>query len=156
MQAVAGHQSWEFAKAALVDLDSSSIFMLLVFLLLWFVLNKTFLQPMLQVLDKRHALTDGAREEANRAVKEAEQRIAEYESQVGEARRNSVAEQKKLRIESLARERELLAAVRKEADAQIAAGIGDLQDSAASIESEFKAQSAALGQKIVARVMGAA
>ena len=157
-EALAGQAQIELtmSKAALVDLDWSTAFMMVVFLLFWLILNKIFVQPMLTVLEKRHDLTDGARESADKAVKSAESKISEYESQVGEARRKGVAEQKQLRAEGLARERKELTEVRAEAEQKLAAGVVELQESAAAIEKDLEAQAQVLGQKILSRVVGGA
>jgi F-type H+-transporting ATPase subunit b len=154
IDALVGPQQLELNKAALVDLDWSSAFMLVLFLLFWAILNKILIQPMLSVLDRRHQLTDGARNDANRAVTSAEAKIAEYEARVGEARRKAVAEQKLLRTEGQARDREVLAEVRAESEQQIAAGVLELQESANAIDNELQAHAQTLGQKIVGRIMG--
>lgn len=151
-----GYGELALTKAALVDLDMSMLFVAGLFLVFYFVLNRVFVQPMLVMFDERHALTGGARDEANSAVQSAEERIQKYEEQVGEARRTAVAEQKRLKAEGMAREREILSAVRKESDAQIESGVAELQAQAASAEAEIKSTAQSLGDSIVKRVMGGA
>jgi len=151
-----GYGELALTKAALVDLDMSMFFVAGLFLVFYFVLNRVFIQPMLAMFDQRHALTGGAREEANSAVESAEERIERYEAQVGEARRTAVAEQKRLKEEGKARERDILTAVRKESDAQIEAGVAELQAQAEKAESEIKETARSLGDSIATRVMGGA
>ncbi len=143
-------------RAGLVDIDASIFFMLVLFLVLFALLNKILLQPMLDMFDKRHALTDGAREDAAKAVTDAEARIAEYTSKVGEARREAVNETKRIRAKAAADERTLLDGVRKETQAEIDNGIADLQAQAATVEKELEQTSANLGKKISSTILGGA
>lgn len=156
LEEYSGYGELALTKAALVDLDASMFFVAGLFLVFFFVLNRVFIQPMLAMFDQRHALTGGAREEANTAVQSAEERIERYEEQVGEARRTAVAEQKRLKAEGVARERDILDAVRKESEAQIEAGVAELQAQAATAEAEIKTTAQSLGESIAKRVMGGA
>jgi len=149
-------QQVQVVGAGLVDLDFSSVFMLALFLLLFHLLNKTLFQPMLDMFEKRHALTDGARDAANKAVERAEARIAEYEERVGEARRDAMAETKRLRAEGTAAEREMLSGVRGEADEQVEKGLAELNTTAAAAEKELEQSAQELGAKIATQVLGGA
>lgn len=140
--------------AGLVDLDASMIVMFALFTVLYFILNKRVFQPMLDMFDKRHDLTAGARDAAELAVSQAEGRIAEYETKVGEARRNAIAETKRMRAEGLARASEVMAEVRKEEDAQLAAAVADLQSQAAAANDELERTASDMGTRIAGRVLG--
>ena len=144
------------AKAALVDLDMSMLFMLGLFLLLFIILNYTFMQPMLKVFDQRHALTDGAREAAATAVKRAEEKMTTYETRLQDTRRDAVAKHKELRLEGLAREREMLDGVRKETDTEVARGMADLETTRKQAEVTLEGVSRDLGERIVKRILGGA
>ncbi len=143
-------------KAGLVDLDFSSVFMLGLFLVLFHLLNKTLFQPMLDMFDKRHALTDGARDAANSAVAAAESRITEYEERVAGARREAIAETKRLRSEGLAAEREMLQGVRQEANEQVDKGITELNAAVVTAQTELDQNAQELGKQIAAQVLGGA
>ncbi|MFT7621811.1 MAG: F-type H+-transporting ATPase subunit b [Myxococcota bacterium] len=143
-------------QAALIDLDSSMFFMLALFLVLFALMNKMLFQPMLDMFDKRHALTDGAREEAASAVEQAKSRIEEYESKVAGARREAITETKRIRAEASKDERALLDGVRKETNAQVDKGIGELQAQAAEVETQLEATAADLGKRIAGQVLGGA
>ncbi len=147
---------WEITRGALVDLDLSLVAVTALFLLLFYILNRTFLQPMLKVFDERHALTDGAREEAGKAVQSAEERIERCQWEVGKAGRKAVAEQKRLRSEGLARERDVLDRVKKESDEQVSAGVASLQEQAAQAENELQKKAETLAAQITSRVVGRA
>lgn len=147
-------QQTPITKAGLVDLDASYFVMLGLFLSLFYLLNKGFLGSLLQMFERRHALTDGAREAAADAVKRAEARIAEYEARVGETRREASNAQKRLRSEAVSSQQELIAAVRSETEGDVARGVEELQASARASEPDLNMQAAELGRQIAARVLG--
>ena len=140
--------------AALIDLDFSSVFVAALFLLLLFLLNGRFMQPMLDVFDKRHALTDGAKQAAREALAAAESRIEEYEARVGETRRAAVARQKALRDEGIAREKEMLDGVRQDIDGEVDAGLADLRKTADEARAGLRARADELGRLVARKVMG--
>jgi F0F1-type ATP synthase membrane subunit b/b' len=143
-------------KAALVDLDATSVVILVLFLVLFFILDKLLHQPMLNMFEERHGLTDGAKEEARQAVSDAEKKFESYKSRLADSRRDALAQQQKLRDEGLAQEREILDEVRMQADKQIEEGISDLQSQAASIEQELQEAASSLGERISTLLLGGA
>jgi len=147
-------QIQSITKAALVDLDATSIGVAVLFLLLFFILNKLLHQPMLTMFEKRHGLTDGARADAKDAVGKAEEQMLTYEERLTETRREALAEQKALREEGRARERETIKEVRAQADAEIAQGIEELNKQAAVIGAELEKAAKDLGGQIALRVTG--
>ena len=140
--------------AGLVDLDNSFVFMLALFLVLFAILNKTFLQPMLKMFDQRHALTQGAQEEAARSVADAETKIAEYTSRVGEARRTAQLEQKALRTDALEAARTLLDGVRAEEEAKLDTAIEQLNQTADKARTDLEASAQHLGKQVATRLLG--
>ena len=142
-------------KASLVDLDATSIVVLVLFLVLFFILDKLLHQPMLNMFEERHNLTGGAQEEARQAVTEAEKKFESYQSRLADSRRDALSQQQKLRDEGLARGREILTEVRLQADKEIEEGISDLQSQAASIERELKEAASSLGESISISLLGA-
>lgn len=141
-------------RAGLVDLDLSMVFMLGLFLLVFFLLNRILLQPMLDMFDQRHALTGGTREEADKAVADAETRIAEYETRVGQARREAIMETKRIRSEAALAERAMLDGVREETNAQVDQGIQELQVQAAEADSQLETAANDLGKQIASHLLG--
>ena len=144
------------SPAGLVDLDASLFFELGLFLLLMVLLNKRLAQPMLEMFDKRHELTGGARDAAKEAVEKAESRIAKYEEKVGAARKQALAETKRIRTEGSVQERELLEAVRAEVGQEVDKGLSDLQSAAAAADTDLQKSATELGERFAARVLGGA
>ncbi len=149
-------QIYSVTKAALVDLDATSVAVLVLFLVLFFVLNKMLHQPMLAMFEKRHSLTDGARADAKEAVGKAEGQMRTYEDRLTETRRQALSEQKGLREDGLARERETIGEVRAQAETEIQQGIEELNNQAAAIANELEKAAKDLGSQIAIRVAGGA
>ncbi len=143
-------------RAGLVDLDASYLVMLGLFLFLFYMLNKGFLSGLLEMFDRRHELTDGARMAAADAVTRAEARITEYEARVGETRREAANDQKRLRSEAQAKQIQLLEEVRGKTDSEVAEAVGELNASAKASETELTGQANQLGKQIAARILGGA
>ena len=109
---------------------------------------------MLAMFDKRHSLTDGAREDAKNAVGKAENQMRTYEDRLTETRRQALSEQKSLREDGLARERETIGEVRAQADLEIDRGIKELNKQAAAIAGELEKTAKELGTQIANQVAG--
>ena len=142
--------------AAVVDLDSSLLVQLTVFLLFFYLFNKILVQPMLSVFEKRHTLTDGAREQARVSVKDAEAKIAEYEDRIAEARRNALEESKAIRAEATQKERELLDAKKAECNATVEAGLAGVQKAYEDATAQLEGAAKETADRIVERIVGGA
>ena len=142
--------------AAVVDLDSSLVVQLAVFLLFFYLFNKILVQPMLNVFEKRHSLTDGAREEARASVKEAEAKIAEYEERISDARRSALEEGKAIRAEAMEKEREILDAKKSETQATVEKGLAELMKSHEAATAQLETAAAETASAIVERIVGGA
>lgn len=140
--------------AAVVDLDSSFIVQLAVFLLFFYLFNKILVQPMLNVFDQRHSLTDGARAQAKQSVTEAEAKIAEYEERIAEARRQALEEGKTIRAEAMEKERAILDAKKAETSATVEAGLAELQKAHEAANAQLEGAAAETANVIVGRIVG--
>ncbi len=149
-------QGYSVAKAALVDLDLSMPFMAGLFLVLFVILSKTLAEPLLQVFDRRHALTDGEKAAAVSAVKLSEARIRAYEERITEAKRHALDEQQKIRHAGQAQQQELLETVRVETAEESARGLADLRESAADATVRLEALGKELGERIATKLLGGA
>ena len=140
-------------RAGVVDLDASVLFMLALYLVFFVLMNKILLTPLREVFDKRHSLTGGAREEAERAVQDAETKIAEYKKKVGEARREAMAKAKEIKAEGQSAEREMLEGVRAEVEAEVQKGLTDLEAQKQAAEAELEANAQETGNRIAAVIL---
>lgn len=142
--------------AGLVDLDASYVVMLALFMALFFILNNRFLKPLLDMFDKRHALTVGSRQAAAASVEKAEARIAEYEAKVGAARRKAIGQAKDLRAEGMRNEKVILDGARDDANTEIDKGVAELNASADANKLALDQTANELGLQIAGRILGGA
>jgi F-type H+-transporting ATPase subunit b len=143
-------------RAGVVDLDASVLFMLVLYLVFFFLMNKMLLTPLREVFEKRHSLTDGAREEADKAVATAEAKIAEYQKKVGAARREALNKAKEIKAEGQKAEREMLDGVRKEVDAEVQKGLDQLNAQKAEAEKGLESNANETGNRIATVILGGA
>ncbi len=142
--------------AGVVDLDSSVLFMAGLFLAFFFLYHRIFVKGLVDMFDKRHALTAGAREAAERAVKDAQAKISEYDTQIGEVRRRAVEETKRLRSEAEARERTQVEAAKAAAATQVDTGLAELASGAQRARGELDTAARRIGEQIATKVLGGA
>ena len=105
---------------SILSVDGSFLFIFLLIVLLIFVLNRTLFSPINLILEERERLGVGRSLEAQRMLKEAEERTRNYESQIRAARAAAYQQIEARRRELKARRLELLAAARKDAEAELA------------------------------------
>lgn len=143
----------EIAKSALVDLDISFVFHLVLFIATTLILNAVVFQPMLKVEQLRHDQTRGAVDEAQQMDADAQERIAKYEEAVAAARRNGNDSFQTLRDDAQKRSAESIAAARADAEQQLDASMGRLQtkyeDGRRELESRAKELATTMADKLL-------
>ena len=113
-------------------------------------------KPLTAVLARRRALTEGAMEEAQQAIAQAEARTAEYAEKLRLARADAykIREQ---RVQQWNAERETaLAAARKSAGQKVGQAKGELDAEAAQARAAIEASAAELASQAVRAVLPAA
>jgi F0F1-type ATP synthase membrane subunit b/b' len=112
-----------------------------------------YLNPLDKVLAERFRLTEGARKAAEESLKNADTKVAEYETALGQARSEIYREQneylRKLRDEQAERIR----AARAESDARVAAAKTAIAQEAKAAELSLEAQSEILAAQIADSIL---
>lgn len=101
------------------ELLLSSIPTILCLLVVWMAYRFMVYNPLHEVLAKRHALTEGAVEQARKEIASAEARTAEYEKKVREARAQIFKTQESYRKHVMDERANALVEARKQADQMI-------------------------------------
>lgn len=130
------------------------LYVMALFVVLVFVLNRTLLRPVMATLDERKRRI----EEGRGAAGDSSERIAEREQTIVErlakARSEAVARLDVAKKEAEAvREAEVQAA-REEADAQLAKATEALESSAAEAGRSLEAEAEHFGRRIASRLLG--
>lgn len=106
-----------------------------------------------QVLEQRHALTEGAMERAHQEIATAETRTAEYEQRVREARAQIYKGQQANRQRTMDECNVALAEARKQAGAMVKAARTDLASTVASSKVALREQADALADMVIETVL---
>jgi F-type H+-transporting ATPase subunit b len=138
----------------IIQFDKTLWVQLVLFLVMFFVANKLLFQPYLRLRERRRMGIDGAREEAVRMSAEADARLADYEAELAQARHKAGEEQRKVRAEAAAYERETT-------DKARSAAMSALEEAQARVKKETEAaraqllpQADELARKMATRLLG--
>jgi F-type H+-transporting ATPase subunit b len=142
------------AGGSVVDLDATVLVQLAAFLLLFLLLRTLLFKPLSALLQERERCTEGDVKEARRRQADAEQKMQKYERELERIRIKASHEREGLRDEGRAREREILANARREADAVIENGRKTMEKQAAEVRAGMEKEIEALSGAIASRVLG--
>ncbi|MGE5321708.1 MAG: ATP synthase F0 subunit B [Actinomycetota bacterium] len=106
-----------------------------------------------KVLAERHARTEGAIEEARRAIASAEQRTAEYEQKLREARTQIYAAQESYRNRIMERRAEMLVETRKQSDELVKKARSAVEQEMVTVKSGLQKQAEALADEIIQSIL---
>ncbi len=124
----------------------------LTMLMLHFVLFK----PMIAYLGDRDKAIVGSREDAKRLQEKAEEKLAEYESALSNARAEVSAVRAAARATAMEEREAAIAAVRQEAEAKLAAALVEIQAAAQVAAKELQPISSTLADDISNQVLSEA
>ncbi|PWT94065.1 MAG: hypothetical protein C5B54_00620 [Acidobacteria bacterium] len=127
---------------------------ILIFLLtLMFVLRRTFFDPLGSTLNERHHRIEGARKEAEEIRKASQDRIAEYDRRMKDARRESGLQIAKVKNEAVEQRTKLIAEKRTESEKMLSDARVDIQKRTAEASKELQQQSSSFAAKIASRIL---
>lgn len=110
-------------------------------------------KPLTRTLEKRRALTEGAIEDAHRAIAEAEARAAEYANRLRQARAE-IFKLREQRIKQLSAERDAaLDQARQAAGQKVSRAKADLEAEAGNARQAIQASAADLARQVVRAVL---
>lgn len=99
----------------MISLDISILYQVVLFVLLWLILNRVLFQPYLRLLEERERRTSGAEHDSADLEREGTRLRAEYEDRILSAQTAAYAEKERL-LQGVRAEREkTLAGARQEA-----------------------------------------
>ena len=134
--------------------DISFVVQIISFLLLWFGLKRLLFDPILQVLETRHARTVGTSREAAEIRAAADLAAADYERRMQEVRRTLGRESEAARAETQTEERRLLAEARERANTQLQQLRESLARRAAAARPALASEARELAARVIERVVG--
>jgi F0F1-type ATP synthase membrane subunit b/b' len=112
-----------------------------------------YLKPLDKILAERHRLTEGAREAAAESLRNADSRVAEYETALSEARTEIYAETAAFLKSLNAEQAERIHAARADSESRIAAGKAAVAAEAAAARQTLELQSDLLATQIADSIL---
>jgi F-type H+-transporting ATPase subunit b len=134
--------------------DQRIFYLIVLFILLIFPVNKLLFHPIFQVLDEREARIEGARKRANEVSADAEATLDRYRSAVRSAREDAESGRKEVLEQARRQQAELTGSVRSEAEATINRAREDVAGALDDARSQLRQQAQDLAREAATRVLG--
>ena len=138
----------------IISPDGSLVFVLILFLIFVFVLNRILFRPISRVLDERRTLTEGAASEARAASHRYESKLAEYEATIRQARAESYRRSEQERAAALDERRRMIEEAKQHGNEVIAKAKQEIESQAAVARSALESESRQIAERISRTVLG--
>jgi F-type H+-transporting ATPase subunit b len=135
------------------ELLLSSIPTIICLLVVWGAYRLLVHSKMQKILAERHARTEGAIQQAQAAISEAERRTAAYEQQLREARTQVYAAQESYRNKIMEQRAAALAQARKQADEMIKSARAAVQQDMVAAKAGLQKQVEVLADQIIESIL---
>jgi F-type H+-transporting ATPase subunit b len=143
-----------FAEGSIQLVPDGTIFIhiALILLMIW-ILNRTLFKPINRVLEERERKTGGRSDSAHNILLEADNKLANYEQSLREARAAGYSTIEKLRSEALEYRRQQIEAVKAEVTDTVAAERAALQNSVAAAQAQLQTDARVLAERISSNIL---
>ena len=138
----------------IISPDGSLVFVLILFLIFVFVLNRILFRPIGRVLDERQTLTEGAANQARAARQRYEARLAEYEATIRQARAESYRRSEQERAAALDERRRLIEEAKHHAHEEIGRARHEIERQVAGARAALESESRQIAERISRTVLG--
>lgn len=132
-------------------LDAVPTFLIVLILIIY--MRRMFFRPIARVLQQRYEATAGAEKAAEESMRQAEQRVAEYEEKLRSARLEIYAEQAKVLKQMEKEHAARLEEARARAEERVSSAAAELRAEADAALSSLEAHSGEIADQIVARIL---
>jgi F-type H+-transporting ATPase subunit b len=138
----------------IINPDGSLVFVLILFIILVFVLNRILFKPIGRVLDERQTLTDGATNEARAARRTYDARLAEYEATIRQARAESYKRSEQERAAAVEERRHLIDEAKLHGHEQIERAKQEIEQQVVLARATLESESRQIAERISRTVLG--
>ncbi|HET6962506.1 MAG TPA: ATP synthase F0 subunit B, partial [Terriglobia bacterium] len=138
---------------AAMSLDLSVILIVLMVWALYFVLKKSFFDPINQILTTREAASQGALEEARAQLAVVEKKSSAYAEALKEARLESYRQQETFRAEAVQQRSQIVAQGRQGSEQLIGSARSEIQSQVASAKKSLESEVAGIADGIVKGIL---
>jgi len=138
----------------IISPDGSLVFVLILFLILVFVLNRILFRPIGRVLDERQTLTEGAANQARAARRSYEARLADYEATIRQTRAESYKRSEQERAAAVEERRHLIDEAKLHAHEQIGRAKQEIEQQVVLARAALESESRQIAERISRTVLG--
>jgi F0F1-type ATP synthase membrane subunit b/b' len=134
-------------------LDLSVVLIVLMVWALYFVLKKSFFDPINQILDAREAAIHGSQQEAREKLALADQKSKAHAASLKEARLESYRQQESFRTEAMQQRAQFVSQGRQQAEKIIGSARQDIQSQVATARTTLEAEVNGIADGIVKSIL---
>jgi len=138
----------------IISPNGSLVFVLILFAVLVFVLNRILFRPIGRVLDERQTLTEGAANQARAARRSYEARLADYEATIRQARAESYKRFEQERATAAEERRRLIDEAKMRAHEEIERARRQIEEQVVQARAALESESRQIAERISRAVLG--
>ena len=140
----------------IISPDGSLVFVLILFIIFVFVMNRILFRPIGRVLDERQTLIEGSENEARAAQRRYEAKLADYEATIRQARADSYRRTEQQRAAALDERRRLIEEAKQQARNEIERAKREIESQVADARRALERETRAIAERISQTVLGRA
>lgn len=140
----------------IISPDGSLVFVLILFIIFVFVMNRILFRPIGRVLDERETLIEGSENEARAAQRRYEAKLADYEATIRQARADSYRRTEQQRAAALDERRRLIEDAKQQARNEIERAKREIESQVADARRALERETRAIAERISQTVLGRA
>jgi F-type H+-transporting ATPase subunit b len=140
--------------SSIINPDGSLVFILLLFLLFVFVMNRLLFRPVSRILDQRQTLTVGAANDARAAARRYEMKLNEYETTIRQARAESYKNLEAQRALALGERQQVVEAAKQATAEEIGRAKAEIQRQSEQARATLEAESRQIAENISRTILG--
>jgi len=149
------HGALAFAEGSnIINPDGSLVFVLILFLLFVFVMNRLLFRPVSRILDERQTLTTGAANQARAAARRYDNKLNEYEATIRQARAESYKKLEESRTIALDERRQVIEEAKQKTAEEIARAKAEIERQAAQARAALDTETQQIAENISRTILG--
>jgi F-type H+-transporting ATPase subunit b len=138
----------------MISLDISILYQVILFVVLWLILNKVLFQPYLHLLSERERRTTGAQHDSSDLEHEGARLRAEYEEKIKAAQTTAYADRERVLQTARAEREKILGDARQEAAQTLERARQEIAAAVAADRTLAAAEAQSIGAVIASKVLG--
>ncbi|HXU38377.1 MAG TPA: hypothetical protein VN937_18620 [Blastocatellia bacterium] len=138
----------------IISPDASLVFVLILFVLFVFVLNRILFRPISRILDSRQTLIEGSANEARAAKRRYDAKLADYEATIRQTRAESYRRLEQDRAAAMEGRRKVIEEAKHQANEQIGHARLEIGKQAALARTALESEAHQIADRISRTILG--